>query len=305
MRKRILPILCLLVLCLTVVCPFGAQAVTPLDPEASASLTLYYQKEDKAFPDLEIWIYRVAEAFPNGSFELIEPYASYPVNIHDVTKKEQWKTVAATLNSYIVANQVEPYRTAMTNASGIASFENLETGLYLISEVIANDHDGTYIFDRFMVYLPTQQEDGVYDYTVEAKPKCTEFIPKTHYTVTKLWQDAGNESNRPSQVTVEIYKDGVLQETQVLSTENNWSYTWSVSSDDPGKWTVTEQAVPESYKVSIQQNGCNFTVINTSNTTSDIPETGDSFAPLPWILAMCFSGIMLLILGLYSRRRKA
>lgn len=304
MRKRILPILCFAVFCLIMLCPFYAHAA-PLDPTAEASLTLYYQKENSAFPDLNITIYRVAKAFPDGTFELIEPFASHPVNIHDITKQEQWKNTATTLSSYIMADQIVPDREERTNAEGVVTFSNLETGLYFVSEVIANNSEGTYIFDQFMVYLPTPQSDGNFDYNVEARPKCTEFIPKTKYTVTKLWKDAGNQNNRPSEVIVEIYKDGVLQETQVLNAGNNWSYTWNVSGDDLGKWTVTERSVPDTYKVTIQQNGSNFTVINTCKTQPETPQTGDTFTPLPWILTMCFSGIMLLTLGIYGRRHKA
>lgn len=303
MRKRFLALLCLAVICLMMLRPFPVSAVT-LDPEAEASLTLHYQKDGKSFEDLKVSIYRVAEAFSNGTFKLIAPFSSYPVNIYHVTSQEQWKNITSTLSAYIVADQVAPDREEQTDAQGIASFAGLKTGLYLVSEVVAENSDGTYVFNQFMVYLPTPQPDGTYDYTIEANPKCIQFVPKTHYTVTKLWQDAGNQSARPKEVTVDIYKDGVLQETQILSAGNNWSYTWYVSVEDPGKWTVTERSVAEPYKVTIQENGSSFSIINTCQTQPKPPQTGDSFAPLPWILAMCISGVLLLILGIYGRRRK-
>ncbi|MBQ8881087.1 MAG: Cna B-type domain-containing protein [Oscillospiraceae bacterium] len=303
MRKRILPLLCLIV-CLVLFLSCVAFAA-PLDTEAEASLTLRYQKEGKAFPGLQIGIYRVAEASRDGSYTLIAPFSSYPVNIHGITTQKQWQNVAATLNAYIVADRVTPHREEKTDAEGTARFEKLETGLYLVREAVAESADGTYIFNQFMVYLPTPQSDGSYNYAVEAKPKCTEFIPKIQYTVTKLWQDAGNQSIRPQAVTVDIYKDGVLQETQILSADSNWTYIWSVSGEDKGIWTVTERDVPQRYKVTIQQNGSVFSLINTCQTEPDLPPlTGDSFAPLPWVLAMCISGSMLLILGAYSRRRQ-
>lgn len=304
MRKRILPLLFLAVFGFLMLCPVCVYAATPLDPNAEASLTLHYQKDDKAFPDLQVGIYRVAEAFPDGTFELVAPFSSYPVNIYGITQQEQWNNVASTLSAYITANQVSPDRVGQTDANGITQFSGLKTGLYLVQEVVAENSAGTYVFNRFMVYLPTPQPDGAYDYTVEAKPKCTKFVPKTQYTVTKLWQDGGNEDSRPQEVTVDIYKDGVLQETQILSTSNNWSYTWNVSGEEHGKWTVTERAVADPYKVTIQQNGSAFSIINTCQPKPQAPPTGESFTPLPWILAMCISGIMLLIVGLYSRRNK-
>ena len=307
MRKRIQALLLLLCLLVSLL-PMTTQASTPLDPNADASLTLYYQKDGKTFPNLQVDIYRVAEAFPDGSFQLIAPFSSYPVNIHNIMEQSQWKQVASTLDSYIVANQVAPDHSVLTDEAGVAKFEGLETGLYLVCGAVAENGDGVYIFDRFMVYVPTPNPDGTFLYHVEAKPKCTEFIPKTQYSVTKLWQDAGNQQNRPQEVTVNIYKDGALQETQILNADNNWTYTWSVTGTDQSIWTVAEASVPDGYKVNLQQSGGTFTLINTWESEEplppDPPKTGDTFSPLPWFLGMCFSGVMLLILGIYGRRRR-
>lgn len=304
MKKRILPLILLMVMCFAALRPLCAQAVTPLDPDAQASLTLYYQKDGVAFSDLTIGIYRVAEAFPDGSFELIDPFASYPIDIHGIITQEQWQHVAQTLCSYIVADQISADYETKTDTDGRACFSDLETGLYFVREVVAENTSGTYVFNQFMVYVPTPQPDGSYNYDVEAKPKCTIFVPQNQYSVTKLWQDGGDQNIRPKEVTIDIYKDGVLYDTQVLNSNNNWTYTWYVSGSDPGKWTVVEKDVPDGYKVKVQQNGSTFSVINTYQTTLDIPQTGDTFSPMLWIMLMCLSGIMLVILGCYSWRRK-
>lgn len=304
MMKRILPLLCLAVIGLSLLLPVPVSAITPIDPNAPSSLTLHYQKEGKKFPDLEVGIYRVAEVASGSTFELIEPYSSYPVNIHGITVQAQWNNVAQTLWSYIVANELEPTREAKTDPNGVVTFSQLQTGLYFVREVVANSQDGTYVFNQFMVYLPTIVDGRVYNYDVEARPKCISFVPKKQYTVTKLWQDSGNQMNRPKEVTIDIYQDGKLQDTQILNTSNDWSYTWYIGGEDPGKWTVTERTVPSFYTVTIQENGSNFTVINTRKAQSDVPKTGDTFTPLPWILGMSISGLLLLVLGLYSWRRK-
>lgn len=303
MKNHILPALCLIILCLVISCPSRAQAA-PLDPDGEASLTLCYGKEGIAFPDLEIAVYRVAAAFPDGTYELIEPFASYPVTIHGITEQLQWKHTASTLSSYIIAGQVQPDREALTDGFGVVTLTGLQTGLYLVREAIADNTEGTYLFDPFMIYLPTPQNDGTFAYDVEAIPKCTKFIPHTKYTVTKLWKDEGNEKNRPHDVTVEIYRDGVMQAAQSLHAGNNWSYSWPVSADDPGRWTVIERSVPDGYKVSIQQNGSSFTILNSGQSQSETPDTGDTFSPLPWVLALSFSGLVLILLGIYGRRRR-
>lgn len=298
MKKRILPLLLALVLSIGLLCPVQAQAADP------ASLTLTYQKEQKTFPGLSVGIYRVAEALPDGTYELLAPYASYPVNIHGITRQEQWYQVAQTLASYIVADGLQPDRQALTDENGVVRFTGLDTGLYYVEETVAEHSDGTYVFNRFLVYLPTPQPDGALDYEVEANPKCTEFVPRTQYTVTKLWQDGGNQSTRPAEVTVQIYHDGVLLETQILNADNHWSYTWNVTGEDTGKWTVKEVNVPEGYQVTLRQNGNVFSLINSAKTQPKPPQTGDTFSPLPWMMIMCTAGVLLLILGLYGRRHK-
>ena len=307
MRKRTIPLLCLLAFCIALLCPLCAQAVTPLDPTAEASLTLKYQKEEQTFSSLAVSIYRVAEAFPDGTFELIAPFSSYQVSIHDITAQEQWKHIALTLSSYIVAGQVAPYREGVTDASGTVSFERLETGLYLVSDAIAENSGGQYLFSQFMVYLPTPQPDGAFDYTVEANPKCVSYVPKTEYRVTKLWKDKGHQSGRPAQITVDIYKDGELRETQILSAGNNWSYTWHVVEDDQGKWMVAERDVPDGYTVTVQKSGECFSIINTHESagdTPDSPQTGDTFSFTLLIIILCISGILLILLGIYGRRNR-
>lgn len=304
MKKRILVYLWTVLLFLGIFSPICAQAAERINPNGEASLTLLYQKDGKVFPDLEIQIYRVAEAFEDGTYALVAPFSGYPVNIHDITAQAQWDHVATTLVSYLVADGVVPDRAGVTDGEGTVRFEGLKTGLYLVRQAVAESKEGTWIFNRFMVYLPTPQPDGTLNYHVEARPKCTEFMSNTQYTVRKLWQDTGNESGRPKDIVVGIYRDGVLQETKVLSNANQWTYSWYVSLEDFGHWTVKEQSVPEPYKVTIQENHSIFSIINTYDGEPGPPETGDSFTPLPWILGLCGSGILLLLLGLYGRRRK-
>jgi len=307
MRKRMMMGICIILFSIAVFCPLYAGAATPLDPTEEASLTLHYQKEGQVFPELPISIYRVAEAFPDGTFELIEPFASYPVSIYDITMQEQWKHTAATLSAYILADQLAPCREEQTDADGTATFTQLETGLYLVCEEIAENESGTCVFAPFMVYLPTPQPDGTFDYHVEATPKCVNYVPKTEYRVTKLWQDAGHQNDRPEEIQVEIYRDGELQERQTLSASNNWSYRWYVSADDQGVWTVVERSVSDGYTVTVQHNGGCFTIVNTHKSNEEIPDspkTGDTANLFPWIVAACFSGLMLMIMSAYGRRRR-
>jgi len=307
MRKQLILLICLAALCMAMLCPLSVQAAAPLDPRMDACLTLHYQKEGQAFAGLTVSIYRVAEAFPDGTFELTEPFSAYPVRIHDITAQEQWKNTAETLSAYIVADQLMPNRQTVTNAAGTAVFEDLETGLYLVSQVVADHYSGKYVFDQFLVYLPTPQPDGTFAYAVEARPKCVDYVPKKEYRVTKLWKDLGKQTDRPEAITVDIYKDGRLWETQLLTAANNWSYAWHVSDDEQATWTVAERSVPEGYSVTVQKTGGTFSIINTHKSdqeTPDSPQTGDAANITLYSMLMCISGIVLIILGIFSRRHK-
>lgn len=300
MKKRLL---CLFILCVILLCGFGVSATPPLDVDAEASLTLLYQKEGVGFSDLHIRIYRVAEPFPDGPYGLVAPFSGFPVNVNGVSSQEQWTQIATTLESYVVAEGIAPTAEQTTDGEGAVSFEALQIGLYLVQEVVADTKEGIYVFNRFMVYLPTPLANNSYDYTVEAKPKCISYTPKTHYSVTKLWQDGGSEELRPSQVTVEIYRDGELHETVILSTENNWSHSWYVSAEAHYSWSVVERAVAKSYNVTLVENGSAFSIINTApGDPGEPPVTGDSDSVLPWILLMGFGGMVLMLVSSRGRR---
>ena len=304
MKKQILLGLCLLALLCACIQPQQAHALTALEPERNCSLTLHYTQEGQGFEGLSIRIYRVAEAFPDGTFELIEPFSGYPVNIHGITSQKEWQDVATTLRAYVAAEQVEPTRVEATGQDGTVVFSDLQTGLYLVCGVVAEKEAGTYKFNDFMVYLPTPLEGEGFNYDVEAVPKCVQFVPNSHYSVVKLWKDTGNEQDRPQTVTVDILKDGVVYETVILNAENNWSYSWTVPQDD-SIWSVVEKDVPQGYKVSISENETGFVITNTKTIPTDPPITGDVF-PLGLLIALlCFSGFAMVLLGALRERKRA
>lgn len=267
-------------------------------------MTLHYAKDGTGFSCLEIRIFRVAEAFSDGSFDPIPPFSGYPVNIHGITSQAEWKITATTLISYIAANDVQPDRTEKTAADGSVVFSDLETGLYLIKGITTENDTGTYLFEDFMIYLPTPDPEAGFDYDVEARPKCSSYVPKTEYKVVKLWKDDGYSGSRPKSVTVELRKDGTLQDTVTLNSGNSWSHSWKVSANDTGKWTLAEKDVPGEYTVAISEQSAVFTITNTRKApASQPPKTGDTFAFWPWGMTMCLSGSLLTIVSIYHKRK--
>lgn len=305
MRKRIIPLLLALWLLLGLYLPVSA-AAAPLDPQHSCSLTLHYTKDGSVFPNLEIGIYRVASASADGTFDLIAPYSGYPVNIHGITAQSEWRTAATTLVSYIIGDERAPDHIATTDQDGNIRFQNLSTGLYLILGATGENEKGTYVFEDFLLYLPTPQADGSFQYDMEAIPKPSSFTPITEYKIVKLWKDTSHTSKRPQKVEIEVLKDGKLHDTVILTPDGNWSHSWKTN-DTAAKWTVREKNVPTGYKVAVSQSEGTFTVTNTYSTPgTGTPKTGDTFPLLPCVMTMCISGFLLLLLGAaLGRRRRA
>lgn len=300
MRKHLLPLIILLALLIP---PLSANAITPLDSNRKCSLKVHYQCDDFRFSGIETQIYRVAKANPDGSFDLIPPFTNFPGSIHGITSKLEWETKAATMLSYIVDKKIQPSYTALSDANGTASFTNLPTGLYFVMGSIAENNSGIYSFKDFFVYLPTPKEDGSFIYDMEVNPKPGKITPKAEYTVKKLWKDSGYTSKRPTSVTVNIYKDSALYETVTLDSSCNWTYSWQTT-ETTSKWTVTEKNVPNNYTASISSSGNIFSITNSrKQDPGSPPKTGDTFPLWNYVIAMSISGFLLLLLGIWHKRK--
>ena len=91
-----------------------------------------------------------------------------------------------------------------------------------------------------------------------------EAFNESQRTVRKIWSD-GNANHAGETVTVNLLKDGELDQSQVLSAANGWVYTFDRLAEGH-TWTVEEAAVPEGYTVSYQTVGTTTTITNTRNT---------------------------------------
>ncbi len=93
----------------------------------------------------------------------------------------------------------------------------------------------------------------------------------TTFTVNKVWNlQAGQTA--PSSVQVQLYKNGVLYDTQSVTAAQNWTYTWaSLPLTENGSiinWTVQEVNPDNAYQVSILSSANSATITNTPNALS-------------------------------------
>ena len=272
---------------------------------SDCTLDVTYSSGAAVFAGQEIRLWHIADITENAQYTPAGSFRTHPIAVTGTSSQSEWDEMTITLNAYILADGIAPDRTGRTDANGRVSFGNLTAGLYLVSSV-RTEQDGTYyVFESFLAAVPGVDDGGKWVYSVSAKPKMSEHTPSkgdVTYKVVKAWKDSG--SGRPESVSIEIRKDGQLQQTVTLSGENSWMYTWKAV-DDGSVWTVTEGNVPAGYTVGIQRSGDTFTITNTKPAPpADQPQTGDTTNMTLYAALMAASGVLLVVLGLALRKKR-
>ncbi len=278
-----------------------------------ASLTVRYLQQEEGCAGLTVPLFRVAELGPEGSYIPTGVFGEYPVRLNGIQTQTEWRNTAVTLAAYAAADGLEPTHIAVTDRQGNGIFSGLSTGLYLIPAQQVESLAGVTVFEDFFVVLPGAPSEsdpaGKPLYDVTAIPKQTAFTPapgELEYRVVKQWKD-DTDALRPASVTVEILKNGALHSTQTLSAVNNWCYRWKAP-DDGSQWRAVEREAPAGYTVTVSQQETTLILTNSytgedpGKIPGDTPETGDTRVLWPYVLAMCFSGAVLLLLGIRRAR---
>ena len=125
-------------------------------------------------------------------------------------------------------------------------------------------------------YYPTNEETYLniegkqYEFPV---PGVQAKLPRRDVTVTKVWNDEGNQDGiRPAEITVQLMEgDRAIGDPVVLNADNNWSYTWdgeqyNLIVKSEGKvhvYTVRELTTPGDYTASVEFSDSKITLTNT------------------------------------------
>ena len=231
------------------------------------SLTLDFKD-----PGVTFHLYRVASVSAGVRYTLLpmfsnDPYFPQVMDFNNITKASQWADLATTLRPYL-ERYYSPMRTVTTNRNGVAVFDDLPVGLYLVSGdpysvTKANGEIRDYQPSSYFVCLPywTDQSGGgeewVYDLVVNGAKK--DEIP--HETVSRRVIKIWSAGTRKEPVIVDLLRNGQVADTVELSSRNNWRYEWTDL--EPGyRWEVLER--PGSYQVSISQTGGTYRIVNSN-----------------------------------------
>ena len=131
----------------------------------------------------------------------------------------------------------------------------------------------------------------------------THEIETKNITVTKVWEDSDNESEkRPESVTVILLANGKEYDRIELSETNNWTHPFEgvpVNDEDHKEitYSVTEEDVPEGYEVAYEETEDGFIVHNAlgqgDGEPPENPQTGSNI--VLYLIALLIS-----IIGLVS-----
>lgn len=261
--------------CLTLIVPLSGQSAQ----DAERTIKLICRNDDTIIQGMEWRLYRIGERTDDG-LSLTGDFSKYPVNINDLTENNVAQK-AKTLESYAVADSLQPIASGKTESNGELAFNSLDNGLFLAAGTTLQVGD-TYFVPSSLI-VETNDTDSIFLYN--AYPKffyATLSDSLSAHTVKKVWDDENAVSSRPDSVTVELFSNGKLQKTVVLSSANNWEYSWK-DSDSINDWHVVERNVPDDYNVLIDFNRSQYLIKNSYistqvTTTTTAPITTSTYS---------------------------
>lgn len=295
--KRILSLLLLLALLPMTV---AAQSL-----EGDTTLTVYALYDKTPIQGMKWEAYQVATMDSSGQLTLCPAFSGCldPIPGDDAA----WQQLAQTVEQFVISGSVTPTRAVTTNEVGIAAFGTLEKGLYLLRANALEQGAYVYATAPFFLQLPQSGEDG-WIHDVEAWGKLSKNERYVDITVTKNWKDDCVPAHSHPQVTVHLWRDGELWDTQTLPQKGKWSYTWADMAASH-TWGITEEPVPGyTQQDPVEQEGYTFTITNVCDKTptrpakpGKLPQTGQLWRPVPVLL---LAGLICLAVGLLRRRKE-
>ena len=210
-------------------------------------------------------IYKVADILEND-YVVTDSFKKYKVDITSLNRE-----LADTLSSYALKDKISCLSNISNN--NIVTFKNLSNGIYLINGNTKSLGNNKYTPIPILIDLSKYNSVNM-KFDISDNSNSTET---TDYTIIKKWYN-DNEKIRPTNITIDLLRDGNYYSSYVLSKDNNWSILLDNLSNNY-YWSVIERDVPNNYQVLIERNNSEFIINNTyaydndSNTNIDKPET--------------------------------
>lgn len=254
--------------------------------KGSIEVTLHEESEDTYVEGAEITIYKVADAYSDGAnlaFKYTDEFSSCDVSLDDLTTDGLAKEISSCVTAEAVGTSL------VTDSLGTVKFNNLDLGLYLVSQT--NKVEGYSNIDSFLAMIP-RVIDNSWVYDIKSMPK-TDIYKEIDLIVNKVWNTDDNDL--PEKVEIELLLDGDVIDTVILNSTNNWTHTWE-NLEKSDKYSVREINIPKGYKASYTNNEYTFTVTNTDT----LANTGQLFYS---IIVLAVSGLIFILLGAIEMKK--
>lgn len=284
MKSKKIIVCFIFLLCVIVLFPTAAFAKDNIDASEKVELTIHYRYDGKNISNIPFYIYKIADmSIEDGTITCTDEFKKYPIKLNDLMDPAAWAAYAETLSIYVQRDRdnLQPICSGKTDKDGMLTFstdddERIKPGIYLVMSDKTNIDGYKYTTKPFLVCLPGRMEDNTLDYHLTVYPKSSrDKIPSSPSTITrkvlKVWNDVGHENARPSEIVVQLLRDGAVYDTQILTAKTQWRYTWNNLSDEY-EWKVAEKSV-EKYSTLISQEGITFVVTNSYE--NDVPDKPD------------------------------
>ena len=145
------------VLAVFLLLPLQALAAGSIDLNQDVSLTISYQDGNTPLVGAEFEIFLVATVDEYGELTTTKDFAQFHVNIRG-KDDEAWRTLASTLEGYVLRDDISPTDSGKTNDKGLVSFptagKSLKAGLYFVLGYRHTQNGFRYDPTPFMVMLP-------------------------------------------------------------------------------------------------------------------------------------------------------
>lgn len=286
--------------------------------EAYKLSVLSKSDSEGAISGVEWSIYRVAERNGEGGFALCGDFSDCQVSLEQLDGYTA-QDAADTLAVFAGTENCEPLDVAVSSQDGMAEFEGLQNGIYLVAGDKLAVGSKLYEPSPALVEIDKGNVEIVGKFTVNEIPDEPE---KVVYRVKKIWSnETEGITKRPESIVAKLYNGGELVESVELSEANMWTYEWEAL--EGGDWKVAEEDVPDGCTVTYKKDGTEFEIINTFDDVSggsdessepdssvpdssepdssvpdssepDLPQTGLLWWPVPVLAAV---GLILVAVG--------
>lgn len=238
---------------LMALCLMPKDAAPTAEAAQTGSIALSYKLQGVNFS-----LYEVGQVKSDGKITLTGDFKGYDIYL-------KASSAAQTLESYAERDKIKALASDETDQNYIAFFENLEPALYLVTGEEAESDGVIYTPSPMLVQIPSIIDgETCYDVSADVKHETRPTGQTVDLSVLKIWKDEEFEFVRPTEIEVQLLKDGEVYDTVKLSKDNNWKHQWN-DLDGQYKWAVVEKDIPLRYLVDVQKDATTYVVTNTFN----------------------------------------